>query len=63
MCASIVIESLDVITGGTDTVCVRLPPLLEGRMHNIDPNGIFFHIAQAGSFEQLSQVTHLRAGL
>jgi hypothetical protein len=61
-CATIVIEALDVVTGRTYAVCVRLPPLLEGRMHDVDRNGIFFHVAQARTFEYLSEVPHMRPG-
>src|SRR5215217_6152153 len=50
-CAAIAIESLNVVAGRSDTVCVRLPPLLKGWMHNIDRYGFFFHVAKASSFE------------
>lgn len=54
--AGIVVESLNIIAGRTYTVCVRLPPLLKRRVHDADRNGIFCHIAQAGCFEELSEV-------
>jgi hypothetical protein len=50
-CTTIEIEFLDVVTSRANTVCVRLPPLPKGGMHNIDRYGIFFHVAQASSFE------------
>src|SRR5690349_7372319 len=47
-CTTVVVESLDVVTGRTDTECVGLPPLFEGRMHDVDRNGVFLHIVHAG---------------
>src|SRR3954471_2975536 len=61
-CATIFIESLNVVTSRTDTVRVRLPPLVKGRMSDVDRNSVFFHIAQAGSFEYLSEVPPVRPG-
>ncbi len=60
MCTTVVVEAVDMVTGGTDTECVWLPPLLERGMHDIDRKSTLVHIAQTGCFEYLAEVPAAR---